>query len=275
MSGDTATAEDCCIALDEKSNELWVFLSTPADGSVSYNNLSPKDRKTFAASRALELKNLFDLGAYRILSLEDSLAFRAKYPEYVLPSKWVDRWKPTDDGGAKAKSRIVILGFKDPHVLQLERSAPTPTHEAFTTTLQAFASMKREAWSSDIKNAFGQSMKTTRRQPLAASLPSGMYEAGYDLDPRQVLLCETEVYGLISGPSWLRQSLVADFEALGYRRNQYDKCVMTLPSQAGSGSYTNEGIVLIEVDDLLEGGGPAHREQMKKFYAKYQCGKCK
>ena len=102
-----------------------------------------------------------------------------------------------------------------------------------------------------------------------------MYEAGYDLDPRQVLLCETEVYGLISGPSWLRQSLVADFEALGYRRNQYDKCVMTLPSQAGSGSYTNEGIVLIEVDDLLEGGGPAHREQMKKFYAKYQCGKCK
>ena len=63
----------------------------------------------------------------------------------MLPSRFVDRWKPTDEGGTKAKRRIVILGFKDPHVLQLERSAPTPTKEAFTIVLQVLASQQRHS----------------------------------------------------------------------------------------------------------------------------------
>ena len=101
-----------------------------------------------------------------------------------------------------------------------------------------------------------------------------MAEAGYDLDPRQLLLCETEVYGLISGPSWLRQSLVADFESMGYRRNPYDKCVMSLPSTDPK-TTVSDGYVLIEVDDLLESGNEVHRANMKKFYARYKCGKMK
>ena len=153
--------------------------------------------------------------------------------------------------------------------------------------MQILASLKRQAISSDIKNAFGQSMKTTRQQPIAASLPQGMAEAGYDLDPRQLLLCETEVYGLISGPSWLRQSLVNNLEGLGYVKNPYDKCMMMLPpdkkpidtrknatnTQPGSANscYLNDGIVLIEVDDILEGGNDRHRNLMKSFYTKYQC----
>ena len=205
------------------------MLQTNDANSVDYRHLEPRDKKTFNQSRYTEIKNLLDLGAYRLLSVEESIKFRQMYPDCVLPSRWVDRWKATDEGGVKAKSRIVILGFKDPHVLQLERSAPTPTNEAFTSVMQVLASTKREAYSSDIKNACGQSRKTTRQQPLAAALPPGMVEAGFDVDPRQLLLCETEVYGLISGPSWLRQSLVADLEAMGYQRNPYDRCIMTLP----------------------------------------------
>ena len=147
----------------------------------------------------------------KILSLQESLEFRRKYPDYVLPSRYVDRWKPQDDGGVAAKSRIVVLGFKDPHVLQLERSAPTPTNEGFTLVMQVMASLGFDAVSADIKNAFGQSMPTNRRQPLCASLPPGMIESGFALDPRQLILCNTEVYGLISVPSWLLQSLMAFF----------------------------------------------------------------
>ena len=67
---------------------------------------------------------------------------------------------------------------------------------------------------------------------------------------------------------------MADFEALGYIRNPYDKCIMTLPSQT-PGRTTVEGIVLIEVDDILEGGTAEHRARMDLFYKKYQCGKRK
>jgi len=271
-------ADQCWIAMDDESNTLWVMLQSSDASSVDYKMLSPGQKKLFNKSRNKEIANLLQLGAYRILSVEESIEFRRKYPDCVLPSRWVDRYKATDEGGVDAKSRIVILGFKDPQVLQLERSAPTPTHEAFMTVMQSLASTRRSAWSSDIRNAFAQSRKTTRTQPIAASLPTGMAEAGFDLDPRQLLLCETEVYGLISGPSWLRQSLVCDFEQLGYVRNPYDKCIMTLapPDTAKqSDDMLNSGIILIEVDDILEGGDDHHQRTIEKFYDKYKCGKRK
>ena len=47
--------------------------------------------------------------------------------------------------------------------------------------MQVCASRKWKCRSSDIKNAFGQAMKTNRQQKLAASLPSGLQEAGFDV----------------------------------------------------------------------------------------------
>eukprot|EP00973_Karenia_brevis_P076048 10563866-Karenia_brevis.AAC.1 len=91
------------------------------------------------------MQGLLDLGAYRLMSLAESLAFRRDHPEYVLPSRWVERWNGTDEGSVKAKARLVILGFIDPHVLQLERSALTPTNEAFTAIMQYLASTESDA----------------------------------------------------------------------------------------------------------------------------------
>ena len=111
--------------------------------SVEYKSLSPKEKKIFDASRLVEMNGLFDLGAYELLSLEESLKFRAQFPDYVLPSRWVDRWKGTDAGSLLAKSRIVILGSKDPHILELERSAPTPTNKRSPLRCSSWLPRKR------------------------------------------------------------------------------------------------------------------------------------
>ena len=130
------------------------MLAKAADGTIQYKSLSPNEQKQFDAARAKEMEALFELGAYRIMSVPESRDFRRKHPEHVLRTRYVDRWKPTDDGGVIAKSRIVILGFQDPQVYQLERSAPTPTNEGFTTMMQFLASNKYKCCSSDIKKAF-------------------------------------------------------------------------------------------------------------------------
>ena len=212
------------------------------------------------------MQGLLDLSAEVSLTLEKSLAYRPYHPEYVLLSRWVNSWKWNDDGRVKANSKIVILGFEDPHVLELGRSAPTPTNDTFTTTMQLLASITADGVGSDIPNPLSQSMGTNRGQKLCAELPSEIAEAGFDLDPKQLLMAETEVYVFISGPSCLRQSFVVDFDQMGYVRNAYDKCIMKLPSQSpctvkGQG-FVNEGSVLIEVDDILEGMlGSASGEQ--------------
>ena len=132
-------AEQACIAWYEEDIRLYVMLQAKDASSGEYRSLDNASRKVFDKARHAEIQGLFNLGAYRLLSLEESLRFRELYPEYVLPGRWVDRWKGTDEGGVVAKSRIVILGFQDPHVLELKRSAPTPTNEAFTSTMQFFA----------------------------------------------------------------------------------------------------------------------------------------
>ena len=37
----------------------------------------------------------------------------------------------------------------------------------------------------------------------------------------------------------------------------------------------NQGIVLVEVDDILNGGNAVHRKNMEQFFGKYKCGKRK
>eukprot|EP00973_Karenia_brevis_P017630 2419626-Karenia_brevis.AAC.1 len=54
--------------------------------NVEYRNLSQVDQKTFDDACNNEMKGLLDMGAYRLMSLVESLAFRRDHPDYVLPS---------------------------------------------------------------------------------------------------------------------------------------------------------------------------------------------
>ena len=89
------------------------------------------------------------------------------------------------------------------------------------------------------------------------------------MGPGQLLSVETEIYGLVSGPSWLRASLTVDLLAAGYRKNPCDKCMFTLFSS----DETSEGQLLLDVDDFIEGGNEMHRKTIEGFYDKYRCGK--
>ena len=81
--------------------------------------------------------------------------------------------------------------------------------------------------------------------------------------PDQLILLLTEVYGLVSGPAWWRRSLLEILvKELGYRVNPYDRCILTLddtdgdPDNAmvayGENYQKTKGIIVIEVDDILE-----------------------
>ena len=62
---------------------------------------------------------------------------------------------------------------------------------------------------------------------------------------------------------------------------------MTLPQQTSNGAlrsgkpqsknsrdpHLNEGVMLVEVDDILEGGTEAHRRRREISYERWKCGK--
>ena len=123
-----------------------------------------------------------------------------------------------------------------------------------------------------MKTAFLQSLPTTRTRPLACRLPRD--EAPEGLDERQLLLLKTEIYGLVSGPSWWRRTLLkVATEQLGYVVNCYDRCVPTLPSKDPQPGAPSEGFIVIEVDDMAEAGGAEHVKCMQKLEAMLKYGK--
>ena len=166
-----------------------------------------------------------------------------------------------------AKSRSVLVGWKDLMIYQWERAAPTPTQEGIMVTLQWLASAKVTGRIADLTNAFGHARKTSRKNKLATKLPPGVTHP--KVGPGQLLRFETDIYGLVSGPSWLRVSLTVGFVGCRLLKNPFDKCSFTLFSS----DETSEGQLLLDVDDFIEGGNEIHRETMRKFYDKYRCGK--
>ena len=86
-------------------------------------------------------------------------------------------------------------------------------------------------------------------------------------------MLETEVYGLVSGPAWWRKSFLEVVLDLGYRINPYDRCVLTLDSEDRSSHAPTEGILIIEVDDILESGGEIHQRKMKLLQERLRFGK--
>lgn len=127
----------------------------------------------------------------------------------------------------------------------------------------------------DVKTAFLQALPATRVKPLACRLPKDECPEG--LDPHQLLLLLTEIYGLVTGPScWRRSLLKTATWKLNYEVNNYDRCILTLPaedSKRGSPGALTEGFIVIAIDDISEAGGPRHQEQMKQLESMFRFGK--
>ena len=96
---------------------------------------------------------------------------KAVYPQpgeidekLILRSRICYRWKPKDGGKwFKPKSRIVVLGFLDPHLPLLSRDAPVLAKSTFILIVQWAASHGVSLWNGDCKSAFLQGEADTER----------------------------------------------------------------------------------------------------------------
>ena len=301
-------AADAMGLFNMRDRLFYLTKKKESPGQIVFSELSPAEKQVFRKSRAKEVQSLIDSGAITILSVKDSLKFAQEHPDHVLTSRYVDRYKPEDgvtfpsnfdvnnitpEFRAKLgpKSRWCVVGWRDPMVHAVERSAPTPLTVSMYLFMQLAATRHWPSWAKDVKTAFLQGKPTTRSQKLACKMPADEAFEGYDA--RQLILLETEVYGLCSGPSWWRRSLCEILvRELGYRINAYDKCVLTLDGIREDGEkelnsenavirgikkdgplLPTQGIIVVEVDDLLEAGGPRHRALMAKLEKRMKFGK--
>ena len=128
--------------------------------SRSPNVKSREYRLKFEAAKQKEISSWLDTATV------SKIARNRIPPECILRSRWILTWK---DGATNShlsnssaqgnsqrvpKARLVVLGYEDPELHNVQRDSPTLTKSGRSLILQYAANMKWEIASFDIKTAF-------------------------------------------------------------------------------------------------------------------------
>ncbi len=213
-------------------------------------------------------------GALRILSVKESEEVRRRLQKEgalnrILPSRMVRRYKPGDKPGAprSKKSRFCIRGDRDPDAVFLSRFAPTVTTSNLQVLIQAAVNRGFEGKVGDLKSAFTQSQPLVREAgPLYGRSCSGSMPG---LEEGQICEIVLGCYGLVDAPLNWRKTLVSYVtQELKYKQSVMDPCTFILHNGEGL-----EGVLAVEVDDLLMFGGAEHQRRMEQLQKRFTFGK--
>ena len=192
------------MAVFDGETRAFCVAPRPKDKSgVVFDELSETDKKKFDAFRLKEIDNLLKLNALSVMFPEESDQFVKTTPENIIPTNMLDKWKLQDDGqervGRLEKSHDLQVGACGTH------SDAGRNHG--DTSVAGISEGDRP------HGRFDQCIRTgsqdIQKNKHATKLPPGVTHP--KVGPGQLLHVETEIYGLVSGPSRLRGKLDCGF----------------------------------------------------------------
>ena len=214
---------------------------------VKMTHLSPAEKREFLKSMQIEWQALLKSQAARVLSPEETAQARTRWPDRAMDTRWA--WKPDESkpSGRRAKGRLIIKGFADPDLLDIESHSPTLSRKGFMTVLQSVCSHGHKLQFGDVQQAFNTGDPIKREQPLFARMPPD----GIPGESREVWvqLLKT-VNGLADGTREWRNCFLATARGLEVETSVLDPCVLVLKSS----QQRYHGIIGVAVDDIAGGG---------------------
>ena len=270
--------------------ETWILLATSAKKQrteVRLSELTTSEREEFAAAKQAEVNNWIKTETLSVL-LRDQIP-----ADQVLRCRWILTWKPLDvaDGGVdsqstkqyKAKARIVVLGYLDPHLEEIPRDSPTLGRSSRMVILQTIASHGWQLQSFDIKAAFLQGQPQKDRLILID--PVNELRTAMNMKPSEIARLHKGAYGLIDAPYLWYCALVQELTRLGMESCPFDPCVFVLredsvvpdgdqprPSNLAPATGSIVGILGIHVDDGICGGNEKFQNVIRLLERKYPFG---
>ena len=255
-------------AMDYDSHDKVEWLSFMAESSSArkrkeliYHRMSSADQTRFESAMLAEWKtNILRPEASELLSLTESREIREcpQRSKRIVPTCWVLVEKDMGlDLETQAKARMVVQGFRDPDLGDIEISSPTLHKDSLLVILQMMATFKWTLILADIKGAFMSSRPLQRDQgSLLAALPK-LWLHPEEADAQQLLRIKVAWCGLNDGPREFYNTLGAELSQLGCARSPLDPCVYVWHCDGRP-----SGVIGVTVDDLCCGGSSAFREQV-------------
>ena len=166
-----------------------------------------------------------------------------------MDTRWARAWEPDDSkpSGRRAKARLVIQGFTDPDLLDIESHSPSLALEGFMTVLQSVCSHGHKLQFGDVQQAFNTGDPIKRKEPLFVRMPpDGVLGESHGV---WVQLLKT-VNGLADGTREWRNCFLATARGLGFETSVLEPCVLVLRKT----QQRYHGIIGV-ADEGIAGGG--------------------
>ena len=229
---------------------------------VKLKELNAEDRKLFDMAKDKELQSWLDTGTIQKIC-------RHQIPkENVLRCRWLLTWKDMGDTEkvTKApKARLIVLGYEDPQLCELDRDSPTLSKLARMLILQFAASSGWDIGSFDIRTAFLRGSDDSRQLGLE---PPSELRNKMKLADNEIVQLLKGAYGRVDAPLlWFREFQKALIE-LQFTQSPFDPCLFTLQDKRGQTC----GLIGIHVDDGLCCGTPEFHAKLKQLEARYPFG---
>ena len=230
-------------------DEGWAERVLFAKGEVREKQLTADERAQMVEAKKKELESYFQNAVWQFTDLEQEPGGR------MVTARWVLSWKNDEDGGPpRAKARLVLRGFEDPDLGDLEKSSPTATRQSKLLLLAYSASEGWTLYGGDVRTAFLSGANFDRR--IIVKLPTDcgpLLGTGRQHTYMKLL---KSAYGLADAPLLWYQEADRRLRRIKWRRHPLDKCFYMLYDR----EYNLIGALILHVDDLLVGGNDKHEE---------------
>ena len=261
------------LALRKVVTEVNLMVKRGSDEVLEKDILSEEEWEKWRVADGAEWSKVEATGAVRTMSVEESEEVSRQLHEAglqsrILPSRMVRRWKPADQPGQppSRKSRWCVRGDRDPDLLDLTRHAPTVTTATLSIVLQIAASFGWRTAIGDLKNAFMQSDRLVRPSGrLFCRQPNGGLPG---LHSQQLVEILAGAYVLGDAPAHWRKTLKRATFDLGLTQSVMDPTVYKWFHRGRL-----EGILVVEVDDLMILGTGMFFKHMEQLRARFEFGK--
>ena len=184
-----------------KDPKKYVAKSIQKGVEVSWQKLDETQREATREAKTLEVDQWVKTQA--CAAVQDTIP-----EDQLLRMHWVLTFKGAesekDDKGnenpkIKAKARIVILGFSDPHLLEAPTASPAMSRLSRQLFLQLCSVRKWRALKADVRAAFLQARSPQREQPIFARPVAELAER-MGLSHDQAVRIVGSCYGLCTAP---------------------------------------------------------------------------
>ena len=223
-------------------DEVYMNVAFARKGEALERDMTVEERENMIEAKVKELKSYFDNQVWEFNDMGNDKLDR------VITARWVLTWKPPLPGNTqrRAKARLVLRGYQDPDVFNLEKASPTANK---ITKMLLLALTSIAGWTiccGDVRCAFLSGAKFDRciivRLPADCSALLGCSGVTH-------MKMNKSAYGLSDAPLlWWRE---ADrrLRSINLRRHRLDKCCYM---------YYNKlqklvSVLVLHVDDVLIG----------------------